>query len=386
MPPRSADRRSAGTDLPGLTGLRFLAAFWVLGFHAMPRTALPRPVAAFWDAGYAGVSLFFVLSGFILAHVYGEAASRGSLSTRAFLAARFARVYPAYAAALIFTLPAFVRSLEVQPAAPTGATLAGVCLSSITMTQAWIPGWGCGWNCPGWSLSAEAFFYLSFPLLAPRLGRMSLGRLAALGFAAYAAALLLGVALADGAEAGRVLSLPFLGGLGLTAWTPLVRLPEFVLGMAAARLLRTSDGTPRVTAGAGLLAAAVIVAVSALPAATLHGLLLWPGLAVPFAVVIAALSSPSGGGLLTTGLFQRLGNASYSLYLIHAVGHGYLLAALNRTWGRGYDERWPVFLLYVPLIVGASLLMHDFLEVPARQRLRLALAGPARDGSVSPGL
>ena len=126
-------RPAAGRDLPNLTGIRFLAAFWVLGFHTMPRSGLPRPVAAFWDAGFSGVSLFFVLSGFILAHVYGgSAVSDRPFPSQRFLVARFARVYPAYAAALVFSLPAFVRELLVTPTAPAGAALSGVCLASIT--------------------------------------------------------------------------------------------------------------------------------------------------------------------------------------------------------------------------------------------------------------
>lgn len=371
MPPRTASGLRVARDLPNLTGIRFLAAFWVLGFHAMPLAGLPRPVVAFWSAGFSGVSLFFVLSGFILAHVYGEAATgEAPFPTRPFLLARLARVYPAYLAALLFALPGFVRALLVEPRAPSGATLGGVCLASLMMIQAWIPGWGCWWNCPGWSLSVEAFFYLAFPFLATRLLRASPGVLVAVAIGASCAAFAVAVGLADGSRSATTLSGSWTARLWLTAWTPLVRLPEFAVGICAARVLRTSDGRPRIGAIGGWTAAGVVFLVAALSPSRLQGLLLWPGLTLPFAFMIAALSSPDGRGLLASPIFQRLGNASYSLYLIHAVGHGYFLAAVNRIVGRGYDTSWPTFLVYLPLVVGASLVMHDYIEKPARAWIR----------------
>ena len=375
MRPASAREGSAPADLPGLTGIRFIAAFWVVCYHAMPRTDLPAPVAAVIAGGYSGVSLFFVLSGFILAHVYGDAAAPGSrFPTRSFLVARAARVYPAYLAALVFALPALVRELQVNPDAPTGLRLGGVCLSTVSMLQAWVPGWGCWWNCTGWSLSAEAFFYLAFPFLAPRLVRMSAGSLVGVGIVAWLFALSLApfttadVAI-EGAWTGSPFQLP-----GLTAWTPLVRLPEFIIGICASRALRSTARLPRVEWIAGSVAVLAVVGVAALPPSNMRNLLLWPGLSLAYAVLIGALASPRHRSPLSSRLFQRLGNASYSLYLIHAVAHGYVLALINRTWGREHAGGWLVFILYVSLVLAMSLVLHDAIELPARRRLRAAFA------------
>jgi len=375
MPPPVASRANPVPDLPYLTGIRFLAAFWVLGFHTMPRTGLPRPVVAFWNAGFSGVSLFFVLSGFILAHVYGNtAATVRPFPARRFLVARFARVYPAYAAALVFAVPLLVHDLRTAVNPPAGVVLSGVCFTSITMLQAWIPGWGCWWNCPGWSLSAEAFFYLSFPFIAPALMRLRPGALAAVAGAALLFAFAVGASQPDASRAVGATQVSWAVRLWLTPWTPLVRLPEFVLGICAARLLRTAEGRPRVGALGGWLAAAVVVAATVLPSPWQSGLLLWPGLALPFAVIVASLSTADGRGLLASPALQRLGNASYSLYLIHSVGHGYYLAAVNRLIGRTFAVSWTSFLVYAGLIIGASLVMHDVIEMPARLRFRRAFA------------
>src|SRR5580765_4025535 len=92
--------------LPALTSLRFFAAFHVFLFHIQ---AMGAVFGAVWfqklsSIGYVGVSFFFVLSGFILVYTYaGKPINAGD-----FWRARFARVYPAYAVALLLTLPWFL--------------------------------------------------------------------------------------------------------------------------------------------------------------------------------------------------------------------------------------------------------------------------------------
>src|SRR5438105_5116432 len=87
--------------LPALTSLRFFAAFHVFIFHVQAIVAVFGPA---WyqrlaSIGYVGVSFFFVLSGFILVYTY----EGKPIMARDFWRARFARVYPAYAFALLLT-------------------------------------------------------------------------------------------------------------------------------------------------------------------------------------------------------------------------------------------------------------------------------------------
>src|SRR5437879_1722827 len=104
----SAPDRSCGAErpipagpgdntFPGLTALRGIAAILVVLFHA-PNwgfSAYFVSVTQFAARGYIWVDLFFMLSGFVMAHAYGGrfiAKSRGAW--RAYLTARVARVYP----------------------------------------------------------------------------------------------------------------------------------------------------------------------------------------------------------------------------------------------------------------------------------------------------
>src|SRR5438552_1036534 len=83
---------TAPENLKPLTALRFFAAMWVVSYHYWPDlTAAARP--ALVAKGYLGVEMFFVLSGFILSHVYLSSAGEGRFRYGAFLWARLARVY-----------------------------------------------------------------------------------------------------------------------------------------------------------------------------------------------------------------------------------------------------------------------------------------------------
>src|SRR5262249_30868226 len=86
-----------------LTGLRFIAAFYVFLFHIHIRWPLAASpfVANLFDVGAIGMSIFFVLSGYVLAHRYRD----GVTSYRDYLVNRFARIYPIYAVAALLTVP-----------------------------------------------------------------------------------------------------------------------------------------------------------------------------------------------------------------------------------------------------------------------------------------
>lgn len=144
--------------LDQLTSLRFFAAAMIVVHHFYSAEvfgfgdSVGRPTAL-----GAGVSFFFVLSGFILAYVYPRLNYREDTSR--FLIARFARIWPAHAAT--FLLAFWLLSLDWQT---------NYAIANLALVHAWIPDhlFYFSYNSPSWSISAEFFFYLAFPFLIHR--------------------------------------------------------------------------------------------------------------------------------------------------------------------------------------------------------------------------
>ena len=203
--------------LPALTSIRFFAAAWVVFFHLRDYINL-GPFERVAGYGFCGVTLFFVLSGFILAYNYLDR----DTPARDFWRARFARVYPAYLFALLLACPVLYHNVEHSRFAMVSKGW-----TSIALLQAWIPSRALIWNDPGWSLSAEAFFYAVFPFLLYPIARLARKHLAATLAVLWAISLLPTVfyafLLPDGIR-------PTLGDhlffLSVLKFNPLVRLPN----------------------------------------------------------------------------------------------------------------------------------------------------------------
>lgn len=94
--------------IPALTSLRFYAAVLVFLFHYVPRDpAAESMLLNVLNHGYAGVSFFFVLSGFILAFNYMGTNWSEAGRWRKYLLRRFTRIYPALAVSTLLSWPLF---------------------------------------------------------------------------------------------------------------------------------------------------------------------------------------------------------------------------------------------------------------------------------------
>src|SRR5262245_36021055 len=158
------DRRDS---LPALTALRFLAAAAVLNLHLvahMPADPLGW-VDQFWW-GTAGVTFFFMLSGFILTYNYHDRfRTLKRRGVRDFYAARFARIWPVHLLAFLLLLPLCTDGQLLLSGGYMKVRWKAA--ANLTLTQSFIPSepWHVAFNSPSWSLSAEWFFYIAFPLL-----------------------------------------------------------------------------------------------------------------------------------------------------------------------------------------------------------------------------
>src|SRR5215212_2407037 len=222
-------------NLPALTGLRAVAALLVVLFHykyIVPGLGQSQAAGArVIQSGFVGVSLFFVLSGFILAYTYIDDDGGLTGSWRDFIFARFARVYPVYIFALLIALLIFI---DISLLHPVGVmklkdTLRTAFLTPLLM-QGWTPKRAWMWNGPGWSLSAEAFFYLLFPAIGVWIARQSSKRLLFVTLAACVAIVIppivFGAARPGGLES--VTSSSYGPWVAFLKFSPLIHVPQFV--------------------------------------------------------------------------------------------------------------------------------------------------------------
>ncbi len=338
----------ARARLQGLTGLRFVAAAWVFAYHFLVLTVAGAPwwLQRVQSAGHAAVSLFFVLSGFVLAYNYAEPLADGRVTRARFWWLRLARVWPLYALLTLVELPLSLHA-GLPPArvgAATAANLAGL--------QAWIPALTFVGNTPGWSVSVELFFYAAFPWLA--LAAANPRRTRAL----VAACLVLAL----GAAASPALVPPASGAATFLKCGPVLRLPEFVLGLALGRafIQRRRALAPAAATLLGALAAAAVLAIvlasGPVPRYFLHALLL-PAFALLLWTVAEGGARWLGGATLAL-----LGEASYGLYLLQMP--------LFQAIGGKYEWRLPTLLAFFALLVAASIAVHFAIERPAQRWLR----------------
>jgi peptidoglycan/LPS O-acetylase OafA/YrhL len=355
--------------LEGLTTLRFFAALHVILFHLKVEGILtggPWWYQNFAGIGYIGVTFFFVLSGFILAYTYAAA----DIDPRQFWEARFARIYPAYLFSLVLTAPSFlfaVRYLNLPFYAWSGRHLPWAAVLTVGLMQAWIPQGALTWNPVCWSLSVEAFFYSVFPFLlrwARSLSRRQLlGWIAASSLASLTFSVAYILVHPDGAAKINSSEVT-LFWKNVLSFNPLVRLPEFIVGVLTGRWFLDRRTNQRHGSICVLIGAVVIVLITILAARIPNPMISAGFLSPAFAAIIYGVAQqPRWTRFLAFPLLVLLGHASYSLYLLHSFVMARAFDALS------YLPHGVRVALCVGAVIGASLASYEFIEQRARRFL-----------------
>ncbi|QHS51936.1 acyltransferase [Edaphobacter sp. 12200R-103] len=339
-----------------LTSARFFAALYVVLYHsALGVPALRNCNGALrriLEMGHISVSFFFMLSGFILAVVYLK--DRGSINKRRFLVARFARIYPLYLAAMLLDTPHMLYTQFHILHASIRQVILGF-LATATLVQAWVNMRGL--NPPGWSLSAEVFFYITFPFIGIALWRMRGWLVLPMSAVFYFGGIYLVTLMVKFGDADE------------QAFNPFPYLFLFLLGILLARIYtwisQDAVWANRLEAWAPWLLLTSVIGVFAVPVFRLipsETLLLHGILAPLYGLAILAFAS---GNLFINRAFSAswlvvLGEASYALYLIHYPIHSIL---------RGSIERYglPMFAVFLAGTIGLSVASYYLLEIPARR-------------------
>ncbi|MBM7089200.1 acyltransferase [Streptomyces sp. NPDC012461] len=346
--------------LPSLTGLRFFAAFLVFLFHLSLLDAYSTDgeghgpfASALRNGGWAGVTFFFILSGFVLTW-----SVRDGDTTRAFWGRRLAKILPNHVVTFFLALASY---------AYVSATW-GQGIPNFLLLQAWIPRDYVFFsiNNPSWSLSCELVFYLLFPALHRWVSRIREDRLWwwAAGTAAVIVLLpLVAQLLPTGEKFGpNHANSPLYGHSITQMWFvyifPPIRVLDFLLGILMARIVLSGRWMGLgVRPALALTAAAYAVSLGVPFLFSLNAVVV-----VPFALFIAAAAARDAGGRPTAvsgRVCVWLGEVSFAFYLVHQI----LLSVTQERIGFREADSFGEALGVAMLVAAASLLLAWLLYI-----------------------
>lgn len=253
---QASSAKAFDNHMPALTGIRFFAIFHIFLFHLwavyksdkpeemknvlMGMADTPQTLAVFLSNGWMSTSLFFLLSGFILAYLYWGKDGQLCSSKRRFWLLRLARIYPVHLLVLCIVL-----TLKIPWFLDSGATwsdIIPVAIANFFLVHAWIPPWIPHVNWPIWTISALIFLYLIMPWLMQVLGKLSRRQLIIALIAMPFISVLPTVGYAIAMSSGVPWNMSF---DSFIANTPLFWVPYFTAGMLMTRIFSLSRFEPR---------------------------------------------------------------------------------------------------------------------------------------------
>jgi peptidoglycan/LPS O-acetylase OafA/YrhL len=366
-------------EIKALSGLRIVAAVWVVLFHFRPWLDVSAPgfrsaLAPVINCGAQGVDLFFILSGFVLTWNYldrmGESFSMKA--TLHFLWLRLARVWPVYVVTLHLALAWITFTLYVgHLPSPVADQLSAVSYArQVLLVQLWFQPFfdGSSWDGPAWSISAEWLAYLLFGVVVLAIFRIARAtRVRGLLWLAVAACL-------------PPTLLLLATGHFYTPWSWLPRIVmQFTAGAlacAAVRKMQLSEAGQRRAGYLSVVLCAGIIGIlyflDAYPVAKVSDS---SGLVdVLFVPLVASLAVGIGSlpRLLSTRIMVYGGYISFSLYMVHEIVHtawNWFTAQFEIILTPSWSAKLIMVGVFAVAFLGAVLLYH-FVEEPARIWMR----------------
>ncbi|WP_375467716.1 acyltransferase family protein [uncultured Nostoc sp.] len=364
-----------------LTSLRGIAALIVVvhhfSYYALPKTGSTLSAYSdFFRNGYLWVDFFFILSGFIMTHVYiGDFFLRVNLSNyRSYLFSRFARIYPLH----IFILSLFIGLEIIKTFLTNNSTFTGkfnltALFANIFLLQAfdlncphlfWCNTY---WNEPAWSISVEFVIYCIFPFLLFYLLKTSEENDLIIYILSLFSILLLIIFTRGNLDS--IIGIPSIARCGL----------ECVFGIITYKVYRRDNYKKYFNLN--LLAIIAITWIIIImnyywhDLRSLHDWLILPA----FSLLILAVSVNNKGVIskfLNSRLMLYIGTISYSIYMVHWFFQELLkifwIYKFHHVFGKSFTEYEALTSLgvFLMIIILAASLTYRFVEVPMRNYLK----------------
>ncbi|MGR5151008.1 acyltransferase family protein [Photobacterium swingsii] len=377
-------------QLPLLTAIRGFAAFFVALFHArlvlFPqwKEEIAR-TSQLLENSYLWVDIFFILSGFVMMHVYRGSFQQGCTMAkwRHFMWLRFSRIYPLFLTTLLLLLGwettkhiygigfyggELLNSwgLAGIPAFQGPFNTSDTLFANLFLLQS-LTNQSLSWNFPGWSLSVEWLCYMLFPIILALLS-FNAKRSSWLPFLVFL--LLYGLISTTGTidlTSGIPAFLRGLCGFSLGAWLCLIRIPQNM------KHLISND---------------IVLFTLAISLVVLLHHQLETGQILSVYLLFALLVFCGANHTQNTSLFMRLfdnkltqylGDISYSVYLWHSVLLLIGVEVIHQIapdftswWYQQYSigAFTLALALYTAVLLAISTASYHLLEKPALRQLR----------------
>ncbi len=350
-------QRPLAKNITPLTSLRFFAAIWVVFLHYSKDAPFDvNNVTYFVYNGTSAVDLFFILSGFILAHCYLNAIVEERFAYGRYLWRRFARIYPLH---LVTFLPFFVLMLAAGAGFVTlthpEAYVWDAVLPNLLLLHAWGTIDGVSFNYPSWSVSAEWFAYL----LLPAFAWLALRLRPLVGVGVAIVLLLVAALIANEFLTREVAELTYDFGI-------LRIVPSFLLGIVTYRLSQAYDVAPSL---AWILLATLLLLLGLLLHALPTPLIAMPLMAL-LIFTLASLHRQDRSRSLDRPTLVYLGEISYAIYMTHAMIDVFYFNAMHMLWpDKGMVGGLAVWLGGLALTIPLAALAYHLIENPARRWL-----------------
>lgn len=371
------------SKLPALTGLRGIAAYLVVIAHAADISfdygsgSIAQPYTS--RIAYLGMSIFFILSGFVIHYNYSTLIGGGERFRRSynFIVARLARIYPLYIIVLIFFCG--------KSAFPSFSENRFALFSYLTLTQSWANLQGLFFP-PSWSVSTEWFFYLVFVLsgggsIITAIKRPNKALVVFLVITPIVLAILLSFKLHIAPTLlMRLNNSSYDPWFWLIYFCPPIRLLEFVAGMLAAQTFLIVTKPKKERWHDALLIACIawciaIILIGNITDGKIMSNIL-PNFIYAPALAVIVLSVCRYDSLTTRFLSSKplivMGEISYSVYLLSFV---IMTAIPNNFPFFNHELRFIAIIGMTTIIAYGS---QKLIEVPARKMMRRFLTRPSQ--------
>jgi peptidoglycan/LPS O-acetylase OafA/YrhL len=360
------------SNLPSITALRGVAAIFVVFFHMDViifyrelGSLISHDTSGIITKGYLWVDFFFLLSGFIISHVYGKALTTNFLkwqSIKSFLWARFSRIYPLHVFTLILLIPFALLFPLISSSVVDGSWTTFFAWSAVWDNLVLINAMNqhnyLSWNIVAWSIGAEWWTYVVAIFILPLVYRKKNFQILLLALIAIAALCSM---------------VYFRKNLDITFDYGFVRcISEFLLGSVVYQLYLKSIGKK-------WLAIDIVFGVFMLLLILIFHIKLHDLFTIPifcFLILSSVYNEGTINRILESKLPVYLGKISYSIYMMHGfwfMVFWFCLPYLKSEYGILQLTLW-MKVIYVMLFLGLTItsahFTYQFIELRARKQMR----------------